>query len=899
MFDIGSFVRDPLSVQLGAMPGKSGPDGSWLPSWEHMVDTAACAAWLLDARYPDAHGIARMSKDEFESYVVLLALLHDMGKFTAAFAHRILRSVPGHRGVMEKQGIRLPDEIHRPKMMHHTRSGEAILVSLGYPKGFSSVAGAHHGMPSDRSEKFDRSHVDGNGDDYGLTAWGGWRDVWSEWSDRCLAAVGYASVADVPSGLPQAVLAGVSGLLVLADWMASNTDHFGLAGPDEIPVTYPLGRADAGVGRAGLTTAWDATGQCMTDEGFKARFGFAPNAVQAGFLDVVRRAEGPGLYILEAPMGCGKTEAALAAAEVLAHKFDKHGVFFGLPTQATANSMFSRGKDWVERLDDPDFHSINLAHGMSAFSPDFLSVPRELPEIGEDRESGLLVQSFFEGSKRALLPDFCFGTVDRLLMAALRRKHAMLLHLGLWNKVAVIDEVHAYDAYMSVYLDRALRWLGEYGVPVVLLSATLPRERRDGLLAAYAGRGADVPEAAYPRVSWTDADGVPSAAGLPADGVAGKSVRLVRTEDSGLPSALADAVRAGACVGVICNSVVRAQRAAESCRAAGASETVLYHAQFVAPDRLLKEKEIIRLVGSGSGPSEREGAAVAGTQVLEQSLDLDFDVLATDICPIDLLLQRLGREFRHAGRERPRGYRRPVCYVLCSDEAVRTAERIYGKWPIRRTLEILFGGGATEKPVSVPGDVDGLVASVYLSREDLSKEGPDALAWLRDGDASRRRANGYLIGEPQPAGRRERTLRGWLSCETGTSEDAAVAAVRDGVASVEAVVLVGHPDGTVGFLPWRDAKIPRFRPDAVPDGELGKAIAGETMRLGYTLSGPRTVGRTLRELEEMSVPLAGLRKSPWLRDALFLVLDENLKAKLSGYELSYGEDDGLVAVGPS
>ena len=155
-------------------------------------------------------------------------------------------------------------------------------------------------------------------------------------------------------------------------------------------------------------------------------------------------------------------------------------MFFGLPTQATSNGIFSRVREWLDHIEGEK--SIRLIHGKAQLNDEFSSLPKSRNIHGGD-EVG--VNEWFAGRKVSILDDFTVGTVDQILLAALKQKHLMLRHLGLSNKVVVIDEVHAYDAYMSVFLYRALRWLGAYKVPVVILSATLPISKRNALLEAY------------------------------------------------------------------------------------------------------------------------------------------------------------------------------------------------------------------------------------------------------------------------------------------------------------------------------------------------------------------------------------------------------------------------------
>ncbi|WP_255360399.1 CRISPR-associated helicase Cas3', partial [Frankia sp. EI5c] len=268
------------------------------------------------------------------------------------------------------------------------------------------------------------------------------------------------------------------------------------------------------------------------------------------------------------------------------------------------------------------------------------------------------------------------GTIDHVLHAATRTKHVMLRQAGLAGRVVVLDEVHAYDVYMAQFLFEALRWLADASVPVVLLSATLPPDLRRDLVRAYlqgAVQRLDVEDelrglaepAGYPSVTSVCAvDGTPH---LAVDVYASKRPRLevgveiLDEQDEFTPATVAAAVtaevQAGGCALVVCNTVARAQGVFTALQPVFGDDVVLLHARFIAAARAERAERVIDLLG----PPGRRGAArrpdrlvVVATQVAEQSFDVDVDFLVTDLAPIDLLLQRIGRLHRH---QRPVGAR--------------------------------------------------------------------------------------------------------------------------------------------------------------------------------------------------------------------------------------------------
>lgn len=436
-----------LSKEMKLIIAKSGEGNKWLPLWMHAKDTANVMNEIIHLRYSSLFELCEMSFVDFKKTALLLAYLHDIGKITPLFQSQILKSLPERRSIYEHYGIHniLESFINHDKS-HHTKCGEAILLSLGFSKGFSSIVGAHHGMPAEdlkhHIEKYPY-HFFGKPKDCKL-----WNGLYEEWVSFSLEQVGFSNISEIPA-LNKRTEILLSALLIMSDWLASNQINFELIDEDIIlsENEYPKNRCQNAFEKVKLPETWESYQVQIYDEDFKKRFGFPMNVIQKKVIDIVESSSKPGLFILEAPMGIGKTEAALAAAEILVTKCDKNGLFFGLPTQATANGIFERVVKWAEFQSYDAVHSINLAHGNAEFQPVFAELKNDnMLQTDLDGESGLEVNSFFSGSKMSYLTDFIVGTVDRLLMSALKKKHVMLLHLGLSQKVVVVDECHAYDA---------------------------------------------------------------------------------------------------------------------------------------------------------------------------------------------------------------------------------------------------------------------------------------------------------------------------------------------------------------------------------------------------------------------------------------------------------------------
>ena len=490
----------------------------------------------------------------------------------------------------------------------------------------------------------------------------------------------------------------LTGLLIMADWIASNTEYFPLIPVEELGSMedYPA-RVDRAWEKLALPFPWEAQPGIADPQEFAVRFGFAPNAVQRAVLEAVDTAAEPGILILEAQMGVGKTEAALAAAEVMASRFGLGGVFFGLPTQATANGIFPRLLGWADTQSEETLpQAIKLAHGMAELNECYLRLQGRGVQLEEDAQEAHQVQvhQWFRGNKQALLANFVIGTVDQLLLAALAQKHVMLRHLGLAGKVVIIDECHAYDTYMNCYLDRALEWLvGTRCRSSCCQPPCLPGGARNW--SRLTSRKKAVPDApwktscGYPLLTWTDGAEVKQTA-IPPD-APGKTVQLTTLTEPELPALLRRKLAEGGCAGVIVNTVKKAQKIAQLLRESLPDKEVqLFHAQFLMPDRAARENQLMARIGKGSAPERRNDLIVVGTQVMEQSLDIDLDVLVTELCPMDLLLQRIGRLHRHR-RSRPAPLQQACCAVLDTGEDAFDAgsEAVYGQWLLWRTRKFL------------------------------------------------------------------------------------------------------------------------------------------------------------------------------------------------------------------
>ena len=883
--------------------GKSAPKGGdqWLPLWMHLRDTAEMMCLLVQRWLPaSVKTELGLDEDKFSSLAIFLGGVHDIGKASAVFQSRILLQLPEARSRLETV-CELPSRFLHPEKTPHARAGEAILLSLGCPAGLASVVGAHHGKPQENTLD---GYIADQIEDFPENYWGKgpsslWRSAWEELYADALQRSGLT--AEKLPDLPLPSLLILTGLLIMADWIASNSFYFPLLSTAEMgeESVYPE-RALRAWELLQLTFPWEGQVRAMRDENFRLRFGFVPNDVQRAVFDTASQMDAPGLLILEAQMGVGKTEAALAAAEIFSAKFGSGGLMFGLPTQATANGIFPRLEAWSRAQSEETVHSIRLAHGMADLNEMYSQLMEGSAATQDEGDGGLLVHSWFQGNKQALLANFVVGTVDQILLSALRQKHLMLRHLGLAGKVVVVDECHAYDAYMNRYLDRALAWLGRYHVPVILLSATLPARRRSELIEAYLG--CPQPDApwkscrSYPLLTWTSGGRVEQR-GIP-DRSRTRTVQIRRVAEPDVPELLRIRLQDGGCAGVMVNTVRKAQSMASLLRAyLPEMEVVLFHAQFVQPDRASTESMLLTRIGKKSTAEQRDRLVVVGTQVMEQSLDLDFDFLVTELCPMDLLLQRMGRLHRHLRTDRPVSLQKAVCAVLdpSNDRMDEGSLAIYGEWLLRRTVLLLPG------TVQLPGDIPRLVQDVYgWETEDCLPESVESLRAKQEFELKQKekeaRANAFVILPPRP-GRSlfgPDTLDDWMHETAAVSDTIAQAAVRDGDPSIDVLVMMRGVDGTVRFLPWQERGT-AVAADVPPSREEARRIARQKLRLPAAFSRRWRIDGVIRELEEVNRRfLPRWQEAPLLRGELVLLLDENLTASLADTTLRYSRENGLT-----
>ncbi len=881
-----------LAAKFSANVDPAGP--SWHPLVCHMVDVAAVAQGLWDAslaewtreRLATAMGL---DQESARLWIGWLAGIHDLGKASKPFQFKD----PLHRERLRGTGLDATTDRPDPG---HGRVTAAALITILQKDPFrlspplasrlAAVTGGHHGeFPTGQEVLGSRGPAIGEvppGPNR-------WQEVRADLATTLASLVGIESAH--PSDLPTPAAMLLAGLISVADWIGSIDEiAFFPYRPDAVTNLGEYATLASDRARVVLDKLhWTTSRVDGSVPGFGELFPVGlPYPVQERVAEQARSVVGPSLMIIEAPMGEGKTEAALYFVESDVRRGSR-GAYFGLPTQATANQLYQRVHDFFVRSRSGETTNLVLAHGGASFASDLQYLPTDVS--GPDGAVG--AGSWFVQRKRTLLASYGVGTVDQALMAALRTKHVFVRLFGLAGKTVVIDEVHAYDAYMSHLLDRLLEWLAALGSSVVLLSATLPSSRRRAFLQAYArGLGSetspptDSNSPGYPRLSHLSERGAHSEA-VPAAARSFRRLIVARLapEPDDVASYLIDRMPTGGCAVVICNTVARAQEMFRVVQAAlsempqeSRPEVDLLHARFRLGDRRQREARVVGQLGPGSQDRPHRSVLVA-TQIVEQSLDIDFDVMVSDIAPIDLLLQRSGRLHRH-----DRGSRgEPTLYVRWPADAggLPTFDggtaSVYDEHILLRTWCVL----TPRSDIAIPDDVEGLIEFVYGEDEGSPPEALRPAVAARWGETWRRMharrrhaeqeaANRMLPGPDGPSFLDEYTR--WLREEDSPDlHPAHQALTRLAEPTVDVVLLdVSHPLAS------------RTKPSLSP----GECL--ELVRSSVPISSPSAVS----QLAALPIPDA-FSRSPLLRRHRLVPLVGG-EAVVGDLTITYDPDLGVL-----
>ncbi len=680
--------------------------------------------------------------------LAFLVSLHDLGKASPSFQVKVKPMI----NELRKSGFWLPVE----KLINSSPHGvvstwalrtllpELAQISEGDARLLASVIGGHHGswiipgqLMAGSLTSTDKGDTDSN---------------WDNARRELVQAMLYVFDPTIGFSLPEkqeavnTMLTAFSGFTSVADWIGSMSEYFPYEKRTDLSIeeyTKRSAQAAENALRQLGWLGWQADGKRLS---FAEMFPFIKkmNSVQEKIAQSIGEVTQPTLIILESPTGSGKTEAALYTADTWLQSQRGRGIYIAMPTQATSNQMYERVTDFLLKRYPATSLNVHLVHGGALLEEkDMVQAEDVYDEDQNNGEGGIRAETWFLPRKRTLLAPFGVGTVDQALMSVLQTRHFFVRMFGLQNKVVVFDEVHAYDTYMSELFKQLLTWLRQMGVSVILLSATLPEKTRCELTAAYLGeKNIDLPHAEYPRLTIANSQDIQS---IPLDTPSSRTIHLEwpDVDAKSIIEKLKQALQDGGCVAVICNRVQRAQDLYNEIRTAGLvpqKDLILFHARFPFQWRKEIEDKVLGMFGkdkddaSKPNPRRPTKAIVVATQVIEQSLDLDFDFMVSDLAPIDLLIQRAGRLHRHSQNDskRPENLKEPKLLIALPQEkdipAFGHDEYVYDRSVMLKTWLAL----KDQREMNLPGQTTALIEAVYgedleIGDEVLRKEMEEAI----------------------------------------------------------------------------------------------------------------------------------------------------------------------------
>jgi len=905
-----------MTVKFWAKTGKGELSGNGLPKYHpvicHLADTAAVAMEIIRSYLsPIAQATLErglgISGESLIKCCGFLAGCHDLGKVSPAFQFQVSevgKALAGEE--LYDLWQTLPSAIRKESAPHGVVTAKTLpdfLVELGLKRLLANrlaiLVGGHHGFfPSAAEINSLNDDLAGSKED------GTWfqRRFSHQIFDQLKDFVGLLPT-DLPTQCDNASAMLLAGLTTVSDWIASNPDEkIGFPYGNDQPFSHYITDLQTKAKKALIAIGWSPLpiGKPLS---FNQLFPQIPQprALQNRAIAIAPNLTTPCMVLVEASMGEGKTEAALYLADYLQQQASAGGFYIGLPTQATSNAMFERVRRFlIQRYPQSEFPgliNLTLSHSAAALKDDYQETICRLDAQVQvyDEDHRVVAREWYTVRKRTLLSPYGVGTIDQALMGAVRSKHQFVRLFGLAGRTVILDEIHAYDLYTSTLLERFLEWLALLGSPVVALSATLPQNTRHRLITAYAkGCNCKLPElpmATYPRLTtFTPSEGM-AVFPFSASPHVSRSLRLSWVNDEEWMPALHSKLTNGGCAVIICSTIGRSQDVFEQLKQYFPSEELgLFHGRFLFIHRERIEKDCIRKFGK---PSDTETQrpykfVLVATQVVEQSLDLDFDLMVSDLAPIDLLLQRSGRLHRHAERQkRPSRLMEPTLWLIAPMiDPTRPINFnqpgfIYNRHILLRTWLTL----RHRNSLTLPQEMDELIESVYnltvpVPQElelNLRKDWQQSEMDYLEGETHKQIAQANAIKLPPATGNHkphEFTRQG------DTDDDNTIAAVtRLGEKSISVIFIQQTPDGLI--LPVSKTHLSL---DHSPNLSMIRALLEHSTRISKK--------GLVEELLKKSNPPQWT--SSLLRHCRLVLLNEEGKAFVNQWELSLDIQRGVV-----
>lgn len=494
----------------------------------------------------------------------------------------------------------------------------------------------------------------------------------------------------------------ILGAVIVADWISS-----------AIEIPWGISAEEIDISEFVCSAGFQAL-NVRKQLSFEDIFGFSPNSLQRACCRKIVPGE---INVIESEMGSGKTEAALYIAYKMLESNAASGIYFALPTQLTSEKIHSRLNNFLQKISN----NSSEANAMLLHGNAHLEWHLHVDDPEEEKTQGR--DSWFQSKKRALLAPFGAGTIDQALLAVLNAKHNAVRAFALSGKVVIIDECHSYDHYTGFLLKKLIRKLRDSHCTVLVLSATLTDEaRREFALLPPVPQDTENKKQDYPLISCSYPDR-PEEIQIPFNGNPPRHVTLSFSEEAECLAFALEKAAQGEQVLWLENTVAKAQEifANLSC-CAGDTEIGLIHSRFPRSVRAQNENKWVDLLGkNGADKRSKKGRILVGTQVLEQSVDIDADLLITRIAPADMILQRIGRLWRHRQLDPFRAQTASRRAIILEHPLLSSGDNIkcetflpYEAYQICRTYEELH----SRKSLCLPDDIRPLLESVYREREE-------------------------------------------------------------------------------------------------------------------------------------------------------------------------------------
>lgn len=885
----------------------------------HLADTAAVAMEIVRSHLSPvakrhlAQGLGISDEGALIRFCGFMAGSHDLGKVSPAFQFQVDpvgKELAG--GELYDLWHKIPPITRKENRTPHgivtAKTLPGFLVELGLKQilahRLAIIVGGHHGFfPSaEEINKLDDALAGTQKDG----VW--WQRHYSyEIFQQLLEFVELTS-ENLPTQCDNAAAMILAGLTTISDWIASNPDEkTGFPYANDQPFgDYKEDLQEKAHG-ALKVLGWSTlpTGKPLSFTELFPKIK-EPRELQKQAIAATKTLQAPCFVLVEASMGEGKTEAAFYLADYLQQQEGVGGFYIGLPTQATSNAMFERVKTFLgaryTKADFPNFINLTLSHSAAALKADYQSsicrLDAQEQVYDDDGDLRVVAQEWHTARKRTLLSPYGVGTLDQALMGALRSRHQFVRLFGLAGRTVILDEIHAYDLYTGTLLERFMEWLALLGSPVIALSATLPSETRKRLVHAY-GKGCgcqaepDLSGEDYPRLTtFTPGAGVQVIPFAPSPHVT-RELHLQWVNDDEWLEALQGALEDdGGCVAIICSTVGRAQEVFERLQNSphfAEDELGLFHGRFLFIDREEIEGKCIARFGkpSDSKTDRPHRYVLVATQVIEQSLDLDFDLMISDLAPVDLLLQRSGRLHRHEDRtNRPAKLTEPTLWLIAPeiDEKGKTdfgdSGFIYDRHVLLRTWLVL----RDRTTISLPSSMDALIEAAY-NLDSLPSESLEPIYvedWQNSLDQHRRDQSAYRSLAQKvylPSARGKHKPCDFTRGNEEDDDNTIMAVTRLGEQSVTTIFVQRTEDGLI--LPISQQAIDLNRS---PELETVRALLGHSTRISKK--------RLVEEILKLENPKKWT--SALLKYCRYIELDREGKAQIGKWELSLDPQRGIV-----